>query len=107
MHWELVVEKGFGNPDPSGIDILIVYQDALYAFSTDLAADWSSCTTYVWCSRIGDARDWVKVNDEGMGPFTMVTKSDLAIFKDDLYIGNQFGSGSGIDLIKMVIHRWR
>jgi hypothetical protein len=80
----------------------------LYAFSNDLYPyDWSACTTYVYCSRTGNPGDWVKVNDEGMGPFTMVTKSDLAIFKDDLYIGNQFGSGSGIDLMKMVIHLWR
>ena len=104
VHWELVVKEGFGNPDPSGIDILIVYNDALYAFSNDLAPyDWSAGTTYVYRSRTGNAGDWVKVNDEGLGPSTMVTKSDLAIFKDNLYIGNQFGYGSTIDLMKMVI----
>jgi len=108
VHWELVVKKGFGNPDPSGIDILIVYQDALYAFSVDLAPyNWSASTTYVYSSRTGNARDWVKVNTDGMGPNTMVTKSDFAIFKDTLYIGNQWGYGDTIDLMKMVINFWR
>lgn len=108
VHWELVVKKGFGNPHPSGIDILIVYSDALYAFSNDLAPyDWSASTTYVYRSRTGNPGDWVKVNPDGMGPKTMVTKSDFAIFKDTLYIGNQWGYGDTVDLMKMVIHLWR
>ncbi len=98
VHWQLVAEKGFGNPDPSGIDILVPYHGQLYAFSNDLAFDYSSSVTYVYRSPTGNPGTWVKVNDEGMGPFTMVTKSDWAIFKDTLYVGNQFS----VNLMKLV-----
>jgi hypothetical protein len=101
VHWDLVVEKGFGNPNPCGIDCLSVFQDHLYAFSNDLAGDRSSSFLNIWRSPTGNPRDWVKANPDGMGTNIMVTKSDLAIFKDRLYIGNQYGSGAGIYLIEI------
>jgi hypothetical protein len=103
IHWQLVVEKGFGGTqNPSGIDALVVYHDQLYATSNDLTPDWSSAVTYVWRSRTGNPGDWVKVNSDGMGPYTLQTKSDFAIFKDSLYIANQFGYGATVNLMKMV-----
>ncbi len=101
-HWQLVVEKGFGNPIPSGIDSLVVYHGQLYALSNTMPPDIAWNITYVWRSHTGNPGDWVNVNPDGMGSGTLVVTSYQTIFKDDLYIGNQGGWYYLVDVIKMV-----
>jgi len=103
VHWQMVVAKGFGGTqNPSGIDGLIVYRDQLYALSNDLDFNFNWGTTYVWRSRTGNPGDWVKVNPDGMGPYSAVGFSWEGIFKGELYIGNGFGFGEYTSLMKMV-----
>ena len=99
----MLVEKGFaGAQYPAGIDSLVVFQGRLDAFSNVIAPDGSSFTAYAYKSRTGKPGDWDLVNEDGLSLYTMVTKADLAIFKDYLYPGSQGGYGTSVNLMKLV-----
>ncbi len=100
IYWNLVVDHGFGNPNPSGIEALIVYNNRIYAFSTDTV----SHVVHVWASASGDPGSWRMTNPDGIGANTKTTRCMQAVFNGELYIANDMGLGTDIDLFKMVRH---
>ncbi len=83
LHWTAVILDGFGNPNNTKIDGLVVYDGQLYAYTVNLT---DGCSVY----RTRDAKSWEPVNQPGWGNPQFTTShltSDQVVFKGNLYMG--------------------
>jgi uncharacterized repeat protein (TIGR01451 family) len=71
--WERVVQNSFGDPtNNSNVDIMITFNNHVYAGTTTLNGNFGTPTQYgtgveIWESGSGDSGSWNQVNSDGFG----------------------------------------